>query len=205
MLSYEERLKTFLDKNWPITEYKCTPKLMALCGFVCESTNKTLAAKCIYCQKILEGWEETDIPVVEHYNHKKKCVLFNPRFYKNRLSFFDSTDDKNLAKNNYIRYDLIKNVPFIFCYKCGLTTKHSCKDIKFKADFVNPSIFFFKLISGKFLDMIDLHLITSLRIPCAIKNVFSELLFNVEPFCSLNEFLEKCENEILKKLEGQLN
>ncbi|EQB61865.1 baculoviral iap repeat-containing 5b [Vairimorpha apis BRL 01] len=204
MLSYEERLKTFTDKNWPNSEYKCTSKLMALCGFVCESTKKILVAKCIYCEKILEGWEKSDIPIIEHYNHKKKCVLFNPRFFKNRLLFFDSNDDKSLPKNNFIRYDIIKNRPFIFCYKCGSTTKHTCKDIKFKIDFIDSNIFFFKLISGKFLDMIDLHITTNLKVPVKIKNIFEGILEKVDPFCSLNEFLIKYEHEILDNLEIHL-
>lgn len=204
MLSYEERLKTFTDKNWPTDGYNCTPKLLALCGFVCESTDNTLAAKCIYCNKILEDWEKTDIPVIEHYNHKKKCVLFNIRFLKNRLLFFDSNDDKSVAKNNFIRYDLLKDIPFIFCYKCGATNNHTCKDIKFKIDFVNPGIFFFKLISGKFLEMIDLHVNTDLKLSLKFKNLFCDLLDNVEPFCSVGDFLKKCENDMLEKLELQL-
>jgi hypothetical protein len=175
MFSYEERLKTFSDKGWPTEEYKSNPHLLAISGFVCKSTSNDLAAMCVYCKKHLEGWEPSDIPVIEHYDHKKDCVLFSPHLLKSQNILLNG--NKNIIQG-FVRYDLRMDTPFIFCYKCGSTdTNHACPNTKkFRINLKKPSDFFFiKLISGVYKDEVDLYITKKVFLPGDLKNILRDI------------------------------
>lgn len=70
MANFEERLSSFLSKRWRYKNGSCSALNMAKAGFVC--TNRT-TAKCYYCDKELDGWEDTDDPWREHRAHAGYC------------------------------------------------------------------------------------------------------------------------------------
>lgn len=203
MFSYEQRYKTFINKKWPLTGYQSNPHLLAICGYICKSTAKDLAAMCVYCKKHLEGWEKSDIPILEHWSHKKDCVLFTP-----------SKMSENGA-STFIRYDLKENVPFIFCYKCGsIDLSHKCPVKKrYTINFYKTSEFFFiNLLKGQYKEAIDLYVNFNLFLPTNYKNIFNYIFDS----CKINnnlqttrqlitEFIEKEVKQIEEKIDKDIN
>lgn len=199
MFSYEQRLKTFINKKWPTKDYKSNPQLMAICGYICKSTPSNLAAMCVYCKKHLEGWEKSDVPILEHYSHKKDCILFSPH---------------KLALNNkpsFIRYDLKDGMPFEFCYKCGsIDTLHNCTVTKkYKLSLKKSSEFFFiRLISGEYNDIIDLYLSKTLYLSLDIKDIFRTILENhyvsYFPFKTVKELISEFINNEIQAMNDKI-
>ncbi|KAL1465185.1 hypothetical protein WDU94_004775 [Cyamophila willieti] len=70
MIFFFNRLATFT--KWPFKQGSCTGEHMAYAGYYCVQDD---CAKCIYCIKELDGWEETDDPWEEHKSHKTDCPL----------------------------------------------------------------------------------------------------------------------------------
>lgn len=69
MMFTENRLASF--KNWPFPETaKCCAKNMSEAGFYWIGVD---SAKCYYCSKELDGWEENDDPTLEHEKHAAYC------------------------------------------------------------------------------------------------------------------------------------
>lgn len=84
MFSYGERSKTFLFKGWPTVKNRNAPHLLGMTGFICNSVNIDLAVIYPLCKKLLEGWEKKDVPVAEHHDHKKECILYSPHLLNNQ-------------------------------------------------------------------------------------------------------------------------
>uniref|UniRef100_A0A8D9E2F6 Baculoviral IAP repeat-containing protein 5 n=1 Tax=Cacopsylla melanoneura TaxID=428564 RepID=A0A8D9E2F6_9HEMI len=72
MVFFFKRLATFT--NWPFKHGSCTGEHMAYAGYYCVQDD---CAKCIYCVKELDGWEETDDPWEEHKSHKADCPFIS--------------------------------------------------------------------------------------------------------------------------------
>jgi len=74
-LTTDARLKSF--KKWPFDGGKspCTSAALAKAGFAMTSSSE-LSAICVVCEKHMY-FEETDDPMVEHYEHAPNCYLIN--------------------------------------------------------------------------------------------------------------------------------
>lgn len=213
MDSYEERLKTFQSNVWNSSSTSYSPETLAICGFYADKKSKALTVKCFLCKKVLEGWDDTDVPIIEHYNHRRTCILFSPNLIKSRRALLGSEATGNeLAKNNFVKYNIIKNRPFIFCYKCGSQDiSHKCK-LKtqiFKFHPGGDSAFFFpNLISGKFTQMLSDLLSSKINIPELAREALEPLIDELEQFDpskTLEEFISTyCDNKV-KMVRDRIN
>ncbi|WUR03511.1 Baculoviral IAP repeat-containing protein 5 (BIRC5) [Vairimorpha necatrix] len=199
MFSYEQRYKTFTNMKW-LSGYASNPHLLAICGFICKSNTLEQSAMCVYCKKHLEGWEESDVPILEHFAHKKDCSIFTP----NKM-----TDKRS---NSFIRFDLKEGIPFIFCYKCGSTDKsHKCLVTKrFSLNLKKPSDFFFiKLISGEYKETIDLYMQINLYLPKNIKDIFGYIFestkFNMSPLTTVRALIGDYIEKEVKNLKDKMD
>ncbi|XP_018568716.1 baculoviral IAP repeat-containing protein 5 [Anoplophora glabripennis] len=71
----ENRRKTF--KKWVFSDRDiCNADKMAEAGFVfIGDKTEPDAVKCFLCNKLLDGWEATDDPWLEHLKHAPKCLF----------------------------------------------------------------------------------------------------------------------------------
>jgi hypothetical protein len=196
MDSYERRLKTFENKNWFGKRKAYTPETLAICGFYTEKKFSSMAVKCYYCKKVLEGWDDDEVPIIEHFSHKKTCILFKPNVIKSRRDLFgNEAAYEELAKIGFIKFNILQDKPFIFCYKCGSQDKkHICKiKTTWKFDPKEKSEFFFaNLISGRLQGMISDMLNDKLEISEKAREVLEPLIDEMEkcdPSQTLGEFI----------------
>ncbi|KAF6027933.1 BIRC5 [Bugula neritina] len=116
----ENRKNTFV--NWPFEEkakgtkrklkIKCTVEAMAEAGFVHTPTDESPdAAKCFFCCKELDGWEEQDDPWEEHVSHSRgKCeFLKKARIYETDITRKEFLEMEIHRQKNVIRakYELL--------------------------------------------------------------------------------------------------
>lgn len=74
MKSEEKRLKTF--DTWPQNLIdKVKPVDLAQCGFFFTTIKDKVI--CAFCRTPAWDWNETDIPIKEHYRHSCECPLLN--------------------------------------------------------------------------------------------------------------------------------
>ncbi|KAK4337192.1 hypothetical protein RND71_043291 [Anisodus tanguticus] len=71
MKSEEQRLKSF--EKWPLNYIK--KEDLAQCGFY-YTMNKDKVI-CAFCKVAAFHWEETDVPIKEHFKHNRNCPLLN--------------------------------------------------------------------------------------------------------------------------------
>ncbi|KAF9761842.1 Protein bir1 [Nosema granulosis] len=205
MDSYEERLKTFQRKIWSTEGVSYTPESLAICGFYADKRSEALTVKCFLCKKVLEGWDDTDIPIVEHYNHRRTCIIFSPNLIKSRKGLLgDLPTATELAKRNFVKYNIFKNKPFVFCYKCGCQdTNHRCR-IKNQTYKFNPDeesdFFFVNLISGRYINMLNDITNSKISIPEAAREALEALIDELEQFDpskTLEDFIAAyCESKV---------
>ncbi|XP_058825200.1 baculoviral IAP repeat-containing protein 5 [Topomyia yanbarensis] len=71
----KDRVKSF--KKWPYpSASSCNVQKMAEAGFCWHGDdNEEDTAICFVCGKVLDGWEETDEPWVEHKKHAPQCLF----------------------------------------------------------------------------------------------------------------------------------
>lgn len=204
MFSFQERMRTF--RNWPKDYGVATPENLAIAGFVCVSTeDDNLTVRCVYCEKTLESWESTDLPVKEHYLHMTKCPLFNMNQVSSRISTFrgwEGSDIRVIARNGFVRYNL-RNSDFIFCYKCGsIDQSHVCRRLPGSVYNVkkHSSIFFYELLEGKYNEAI----IELLKMDLYIPNQFKERMRELTCRTSKNAVLRSIDDAITEYINTQM-
>ncbi|CAG2183414.1 unnamed protein product [Oppiella nova] len=75
MISEENRLKSFMD--WPFSSGQCTRHTVSASGFYhCNMSGERDGVRCFCCFKELDGWDETDVPLVEH-KRNNNCYFAN--------------------------------------------------------------------------------------------------------------------------------
>ncbi|XP_058444904.1 baculoviral IAP repeat-containing protein 5-like [Malaya genurostris] len=64
-------------KKWPYSSSSsCNVQKMAEAGFCWHGDDSEIdTAICFVCGKVLDGWEETDEPWVEHKKHAPQCLF----------------------------------------------------------------------------------------------------------------------------------
>ncbi|KAL7946512.1 hypothetical protein V8C42DRAFT_38414 [Trichoderma barbatum] len=76
----EARKATFADR-WPHENkkgWKCKTKQLVNAGWKYTPTEESDdMATCTYCQLALDGWEQGDKPLDEHYNRSPDCLFFS--------------------------------------------------------------------------------------------------------------------------------
>lgn len=186
MYSYEQRLFTF--KNWPEKYKPLYIKKLAILGQH-STDSETLTTCCVYCKKKIEAWNLEDETLIEHIKHNNNCILFELRFMRKRkeLIGFDDLIDKdelnNLSKTNFVRFDIKKNTPFLFCGMCGSMKKeHNCIKkgfVKTKVDvnkYFTSSCFYLKWLRGDFIEQIDKYLNNEIFVPKMYYGIVEELI-----------------------------
>lgn len=171
MESYQGRLATF--KDWSKKYRSQKLGLFVVAGFFCVPAEQEDNTTCVFCSKSLEGWEEKDVPVEEHYLHNTKCPLFNLDNYMSRKRTFEVCDIRAfdyaiLAKSAFFLFPLKESARDVFCFKCGFSLdlfaddvytraqkhfgqcpKKHLKTLSFSMD--NPNgVFYIDLLQGKY-------------------------------------------------------
>lgn len=166
-------MRTF--EKWPRDYGVATPERLSIAGLICLSAEENnLTVKCVYCNKTLECWQDTDLPIKEHYLHMIKCPLFNVNQIKDRMATFKgwgANEARLLARNGFVKYNL-RSRDFIFCYKCGSTDRsHTCKRAPGSVYSIekHSKIFFYNLIEGAYNEQISEVFKTSVYIPKQMK------------------------------------
>jgi Inhibitor of Apoptosis domain len=124
-----ERKDTFSEWEFP----HLSPKLLAYAGFVkCGEEASSDAVMCVYCEKSLEGWRRTEVPVIEHCRHMHKCPLFNLGTGPARAAMFGFTRSpflshaiRELVRGGFFPYDVDPGETSLFCYSCGMAFRVS--------------------------------------------------------------------------------
>ncbi|KAI5181445.1 hypothetical protein NEOKW01_1626 [Nematocida sp. AWRm80] len=119
-----QRLETF--KEW--RQERPGKEDLAYAGFIWEPSKKSSdAVVCVWCDKSLEGWDPTDVPMVEHYQHQPMCTLSSLHQIQNRQETLTATlpditvpTSLKLASNGIFSYNLVPEEKSFFCYMCGL-------------------------------------------------------------------------------------
>lgn len=213
MDSYEERLKTFQNSVWNSSDKFYSQETLAICGFYADKKSKSPAVKCFLCKKVLEGWDDTDVPIIEHYNHRRTCILFSPNLIKSRRVLLGNEPTANeLAKNNFVKYNIIKNKPFVFCYKCGSQdVDHTCK-MKSQVFKFHPggesNFFFVNLISGRLTPMVSDLLNSKINISEKARVALEPLIGELEQFDpskTLEEFISAYCNSKVEMVRDKIN
>lgn len=224
MESYENRLATF--KNWKKESKNLEGHLFAITGFFCSSRGEDDNTTCIFCEKSLEGWEDSDMPMQEHYSHSKKCPIFNLNNYIARKRMFeisrveDRFDISFFAKSGFFYFQLRNDSPDdIFCFKCGFNLNTiSSEDIKSEArihsimctknHFRNTSfdsknfnhIFYIDLLKGKYNINIQRYISRKINIMVQIDE---NIIKNIGECVHSNQLLS-VEEALIKNLEKEV-
>ena len=84
---------------------------MAEAGFYFSgSISEVDTAKCFMCYKVLDGWESTDDPWLEHKKHSPNCPFVKKGVPENELTvnnFFKLLSSPNLSMTSFILRFLI--------------------------------------------------------------------------------------------------
>ncbi|CAG9802208.1 unnamed protein product [Chironomus riparius] len=88
----ELRIKSF--ENWQFDENeKCSVLEMARAGFYYSGNSKDDdSAICFVCGKVLDGWENTDDPWMEHQKHSANCKFVQMRRSEDDLTLEEFLD-----------------------------------------------------------------------------------------------------------------
>ncbi|XP_070495611.1 baculoviral IAP repeat-containing protein 5 [Chironomus tepperi] len=88
----EHRIKSF--ENWEFDENeKCSVSEMAKAGFYYTGLSKDDdSATCFVCGKVLDGWENTDDPWMEHQKHSANCKFVQMRRSEDDLTLEEFLD-----------------------------------------------------------------------------------------------------------------
>ncbi|KAG5684418.1 hypothetical protein PVAND_013652 [Polypedilum vanderplanki] len=89
----EDRVKTFED--WSFSEdEKCSISEMAKAGFCFtgDMSKDDDSATCFVCGKVLDGWENTDDPWIEHQKHSANCQFVKMRRSEDELTVEEFLD-----------------------------------------------------------------------------------------------------------------
>ncbi|CAM9647067.1 unnamed protein product [Lampetra planeri] len=102
----ERRKKTY-DDRWPYKENcACTPEQMAIAGFLHQpSDGEVDAVICFFCFKELDGWEQDDVPLMEHKKHSSDCG-----FLTRKKEFEDLTVQEFIILETERQKNLLKKV-----------------------------------------------------------------------------------------------
>jgi len=97
----ENRLKTF--RNWIFADtMNCNAERMANAGFYfCGTIQEPDLARCYYCRKELDGWDDFDDPWEEHKSHARgNCAFINLAKPASQITVKDRI---NLEREKFVR------------------------------------------------------------------------------------------------------
>jgi hypothetical protein len=180
-------------------------------GFVNEGMNELEGTVCIYCDKHLEGWLESDIPADEHHQHSKSCALFNLTAKKARKKTFigekynEVRFVNELIDQGFFMYNIKVGVKYeLFCFKCGFNINdsvaldkellalhhNSCyKNVRRFGKFnkKNPkNLFYVDLLCGKYVNEIVKYCYSDIYVPFNFVSEMEDLIRNIG---NINYFL----------------
>jgi hypothetical protein len=230
MSSFQRRLESF--KHWGEQDGVCTPEYLSVAGFSCETVGADQRGTvCYLCNKHLEGWETTDVPIEEHFSHSHKCPFFNLNVIEGRIKTFnderwDKTKDetRKIAKAGFFLYNIkepIKNE--IFCFNCGfnqsgnidsdrcLGHQNMCKVSRkySKFNLSNKGGFFYiDLIMGRYVDEMVRYCYSDVYIPITYIKEMGQFFESVDRrlgFRPVEEALMGGLNSLIKKIEEEFD
>lgn len=215
MSSFEKRyisFKNFQEKSIP-------PELFASAFFISETPT---SCYCVLCKKNLDGWEASDVPILEHFKRHNDCPLFslNTTEGRNRTfpASFDQEVKREFIKQGFFFYKIKEKSRFdLFCYRCGFYVNDrtgmikdhykTCKKKKRNGNFFinnKHSIFANDLLSGRI--NLAAYCFKNVYIPTKDHENYKELIEKDEcVFDDCGEVLKRKINKILKDSETMVD
>lgn len=184
MESFEKRYLSFSKFAVKI------PHSLMACAFFTADTPTSV--HCYFCKKTLDGWNQKDVPILEHLTHNNGCPMFALNSFDGRNATyppgFNKEKQRDYAKQGFVYYKLKESSGYdLFCFRCGFYVNErvtheknhyaECKKKKRNGNFAfenKHGIFINDLLAGR-VRLSD-YCFKNIYVPDQYKEEFGELI-----------------------------